>query len=102
MHSVDHYAMYALVGTKNICELTHPYVGRHKGSNQPVWFALAPSWLTEREQGGVVIFLGFLGQRDVAGSDDTGLAPDGHLDDSSMVCIWSEQDDEIVSGHSSF
>jgi len=67
-----------------------------------VRFSLAPSSLTEREQGGVVIFLGFLGWRDVAGGNDTGLAPNGHLNDSSMVCIWSEQDDEIVSGHGSF
>ena len=35
-------------------------------------FALVPSWLTERD----CHFLGFLGQRDVAGGDDLVLALD--------------------------
>jgi hypothetical protein len=72
-------------------------------SDQPVGFAPAPScWLTGREQGGVVIFLCFLGRRDVAGGDDIGSALDRRLDGCSMECVQSQRDEEIVSNHGSF
>ena len=76
---------------------------RHEGKRSTC--AVCPSAVFLAEEGGhggAIIFLGFLGPRDVAGSDDVGLALDHHLNDCSMVCVRSEQDDEIVSGHGSF